>query len=100
MSEDNNDRKVQLLTGQSNYHGWKKVVMALLKQKACYENDAFVEAKNTESVNLIVKYLSLNIAGDIPDDAGPLVMWDWLQNCYGDDNKWDLERDFKGLTMV
>ena len=90
----------QVLKGETNYLGWKKIMKAHLKKKKYLVNDIFTESTSEDAVDLILTNLSLNIAGDIPDDQGPKVMWDWLESRYGDDNRWDLEREFKELKMI
>ena len=98
--EEEGKRNLQLLKGETNYLGWKKIMKAHLKKKKYVIENVFVEDKQEEAIDLILTNLSLNIAGDIPDDQGPQVMWDWLESRYGDDNRWDLEREFKELKMT
>ncbi|MFN5854603.1 MAG: hypothetical protein ACK456_01675 [Pseudanabaenaceae cyanobacterium] len=93
--EEEGKRNLQLLKGETNYLGWKKIMKAHLKKKKYVIENVFVEDKQEEAIDLILTNLSLNIAGDIPDDQGPQAMWDWLESRYGDDNRWDLEREFK-----
>jgi hypothetical protein len=94
------DNKRQLLKGESNFLGWKKIMMAQLKKKKYVVNGKFSLTTQDDAVDLILCNLTLNIAGDIPDDKGPEVMWNWLESRFGDDNKWDLEREFKDLKMI
>ena len=56
--------------------------------------------KDEEAANLIRTSITLKIAGDLPDDEGPLKMLDWLKSRYGDDNRWDAESDLKNLNMI
>ena len=56
--------------------------------------------KDEEAANLIRTSITLKIAGDLPDDEGPLKKLDWLKSRYGDDNRWDAESDLKNLNMT
>ena len=92
--------KRQLLTGKSNYLGWSKIMKASLATKKLVVKNEAQAGKSEEAVNLIMQNLSLSIAGDVPDEDGPIVLLDWLKSRYGDINRWDAERDYKDAKMI
>ena len=95
------EKEKQLLTGETNYLGWRKVIKATLRKKKLMLSDgSFDPTMESDACDVILTSMSLNIARDIPDDEGPQAMWDWLKSRYGDDNKWDLKREFKDVKMV
>jgi hypothetical protein len=100
MTDIETESKRQLLTGEANFLGWKKVMKASLTRKGFYKDANFVAEYNSQSCDFILCHLTLSIAGDIPDDEGPETMWNWLESRFGDDNRWDLEREFQSLKMV
>lgn len=59
----------------------------------------FEPSKMTEARNMIFTSVTLNIAGDIPDELDAEEILEWLDERFGDENKWELERDFKSLQM-
>ena len=92
--------KRQLLTGKSNYLGWSKIIKATLATRKLIIKNEVQPGKDDEAVGIIMQHLSLNIAGDVPDEEGPIVLLDWLKSRYGDINRWDAERDYKEAKMV
>jgi hypothetical protein len=92
--------KRQLLTGKSNYLGWSKIIKATLTTRKLIIKNEVQPGKDDEAVGIIMQHLSLNIAGDVPDEEGPIVLLDWLKSRYGDINRWDAERDYKEAKMV
>ena len=52
------------------------------------------------AVRVIMQHLSLAIAGDVPDEEGPIVLLDWLKSRYGDIHRWDAERECKESKMT
>ena len=76
MSEQT--EKKQVLTGKSNYMGWSKVMKSTLATKKLIIKNVVQDGKAEEAANLSMTSVSLKIAGDLPDDEGPIVMLNWL----------------------
>ena len=100
MTEDLKATTKQLLSGKANYLGWSKVMNATLSIKKLIVKGVVQPGKDEEASNAILTAINLKIAGDLPDDDGPLKMLDWLKSRYGDDNRWDAESDLKNLSML
>ncbi|KAJ2990705.1 hypothetical protein HDV02_004190 [Globomyces sp. JEL0801] len=92
MSEDQPKR--QFLTGSTYYLGWSKVVKANLVEKGFYSQNKFVTEHEDDALNWILSMLSLNIAGDSPDDEGPQA-----KNRYGVYNLWDAQQKYRAAKM-
>jgi len=100
MADNIPGEKRQLLTGKSNYLGWSKIIKATLATRKLVIKNEVQVGKADEAVGTIMQHLSLNIAGDVPDEEGPIVLLEWLKSRYGDINRWDAERDYKEAKMI
>ena len=99
-AESQNEIKIEKLTGKTNYLGWSKVVMAELKQRGYWDREAFSKATSEKASALLLKHVSLKIAGMLPDDEGPLVMWNWLKSEYGPHDLYEIKRTLKNVKMI
>ena len=100
MTDNGPGEKRQLLTGKSNYLGWSKIIKATLTTRKLVIKNIVQTDNADEAVGIIMQHLSLKIAGDVPDEEGPIVLLDWLKSRYGDINRWDAERDYKKAKMI
>ncbi len=96
---ENSRTEVEKLTGKSNYLGWSKIILSELKQRDYYVKNMFVESTKEKAAGLIMKSVSLKIAAMLPDDEGPLVMWEWLKAEYGLDDLFQLKKNLKDVKM-
>jgi len=73
MADNIPGEKRQLLTGKSNYLGWSKIIKSTLATRKLVIKNEVQVGKADEAVGTIMQHLSLNIAGDEPDEEGPMT---------------------------
>jgi hypothetical protein len=56
--------------------------------------ETFQETTSPKTSALILKNVSLKIAGMLPDDEGPLVIWKWIKADNGPDDLYQIKREF------
>jgi len=91
--------KIEKLIGKTNYLGWSKVIIAELKQKGYIKNESFDDSQKDKAVALILRSVSLKIAGMLPDNEGPDAMLQWLKVEYGSDDVQQIKRNLKNIKM-
>ena len=94
MSEQ---RKQPPLNGKKAYPGWVKVIKAQMTKDKLFKDGKVVVGKEEEASSHILSSVSYEIAEILPEGTDRMLQF--LQRRFGDENKFDLIREYKDFTM-